>query len=268
MSKPVIRLYHAMARTGGTVIARCLGSMDGVVLLSEIHPRGLKIFNPVVQAGEWFDLFTAEDKARLRDDGTVDYVDVMALIHARCEERDKMLVIRDWTHLDFIGLPFVSPPPYQPTNSKILENRFRVINAASVRHPIDQWLSFRKFPVLRGKVDSGFENYLSLETFLKGCRHFAEVGLQSGFIQYEDFTSNPDAVLEDLCGVLDIPFDYTYRNRWQNYGKITGDVESLGSTDDIVSRARPAVEPELINRFAANSDYQRTIEILGYSHPN
>ena len=39
-----------MARSGGTIICRCLASMERIVLLSEIHPLGARMFNPLDQA--------------------------------------------------------------------------------------------------------------------------------------------------------------------------------------------------------------------------
>ncbi len=45
---PVVRLVHHLARSGGTLISRCLGCMSGVLLLSEIHPLGTRHFNPLI----------------------------------------------------------------------------------------------------------------------------------------------------------------------------------------------------------------------------
>ncbi len=49
-AKPAIRVLHQLARTGGTIISKCLGAMAGVVLLSEINPRGVETYNPLAQA--------------------------------------------------------------------------------------------------------------------------------------------------------------------------------------------------------------------------
>ena len=42
-TKPGIRILHHMARSGGTIISRCLGCMKDVILLSEIHPLGSRL---------------------------------------------------------------------------------------------------------------------------------------------------------------------------------------------------------------------------------
>lgn len=43
MSRALLRIVSNLPRPGSTLISRCLGCMEGVVLLSEIHPRGAAI---------------------------------------------------------------------------------------------------------------------------------------------------------------------------------------------------------------------------------
>ena len=100
MAKPVLRLIHNLARSGGTLIGRCVGAMAGVALLSEIHPRGNKHFNPVRQAHEWYGLLTRDDIDWFDSDEPKSYPDAIRRIVTRAEERGDALVIRDWAHLD------------------------------------------------------------------------------------------------------------------------------------------------------------------------
>jgi protein O-GlcNAc transferase len=256
--RPVIRVIHHLARSGGTVISKCLATMDRVVLLSEIHPAAVRTFDPLRQAHEWYDLLTPGDLARIRKGG-VDFRSAMALIARRCVERGKILVVRDWTHIDFTGTPFVSAPSYRLRLVEALTEGFSVLNTASVRHPVDQWLSLRRLAVVHGK--------LSLEDFLRGYRRFAERCSGIGFARYEDFTCDPDAQLRILCQRLRIPFDPGYRQRWASYTNITGARGGNRVETEIVSLPRRAVEPGLLEAFEANEDYRRTIELLGYGHP-
>lgn len=39
------------------------------MLLSEIHPLGTALFNPVTQASRWYDLFSEEDRKALLEKG-------------------------------------------------------------------------------------------------------------------------------------------------------------------------------------------------------
>ncbi len=259
MNKPAIRLYLTMARTGGTVISRCLGSMDGIILLSEIHPMGLKFFDPATQADVWFGLLTDDDKRRIIRMTYGDYPELIALIRQRCGERARTLVIRDWTHLDFTGVPFVSGPSYRLTHAESMGHYFTVISAASVRHPIDQWLGLRRLTAIRGVID--------LAAYLKGYRRFAEFCVRLGFIRYEDFVRDPDTQLKALCANLDIPFDPGYTDRWTTYAKVTGDLAALNRSKEIRRSPRRPMEAGLLDRFAANADYRRAIDLLGYGHP-
>jgi hypothetical protein len=44
MGKQKLRMIHNMARSGSTLVCKCLGCMEGVVLLSELHPLATKFF--------------------------------------------------------------------------------------------------------------------------------------------------------------------------------------------------------------------------------
>jgi hypothetical protein len=117
--------------------------MKRVILLSEIHPLGTDRFNPIQQASRWHSLLTPEDLT-LR----LSFIDAIALIDRRCEERDAVLLIRDWSHLDFTAVPFLQQPSYRLTTAEMLSDRFEIIHTATVRHPIDQWLSLRDLALI------------------------------------------------------------------------------------------------------------------------
>lgn len=256
---PEIRILHQMARSGGTIICKCLGSMRDIILLSEIHPLGTKLFNPLKQAQEWFNLLTPEDIETLKTKRSLDFRDAILLIYMRCLEQHKTLIIRDWSHLDFTAVPFLSKPSYRPTIVDVLKERFSIRNTATVRHPIDQWLSLRKLLLLKG--------HITLSDFLHGYLHFAEHCLKIGFIRYEDFVRSPEAELGVLCDYLNIPYDSGFKNRWASYTKITGEIRSWRAGNKIASVSRQTMEPGLSDAFVKNEDYIRILELLGYEHP-
>ena len=88
MNKPPIRILSNLARAGGTLVSRCLGSMKNTVLLSEIHPLGTRIFNPLDQAQSWYGMFRPEE---IR--GTHDFVTAIILVEDRCRQSGRNLVI-------------------------------------------------------------------------------------------------------------------------------------------------------------------------------
>jgi hypothetical protein len=259
---PTVRILHSMARSGATVVCKCLATMANVVLLSENHPDASRIhmqFNPIVQANSWYGLLTPEDMRSLpQGSQRMPFADEVALVERRCRERGLSLILRDWTHLDFQGVPY-TVPGYRLKTAEALAGRFQVLATSAVRHPIDQWLSQENAPAMRGKV--------TLEAFLDGYRRFAEVAAPIGFIRFEDFTRDPDGQLVTLCQRLNVTFDPGYGKRWRDYRKITGDVESTRKQADIEPASRRPVPEGLLARFEENQAYQASLRLLGYSHP-
>jgi hypothetical protein len=259
-AQPSLRLIHHMARSGGTVISKCLGCMSGIVLLSEIHPLGTQHFNPVIQAQRWFGLLSGQDLSDLRArGGRIRFVDAIGLIHQRSTEHGQQLVIRDWSHLDFTGVPFVAKPSFRLLTAEALASRFELRQVCTVRHPLDQWLSVSRLVVVQGR--------LPLDTFLAGYRRFAEHAARVGFMRYEDFIAKPAPFMKSLCARMHLRFDRHFAGRWYDYTTITGEVSGGRGGAEIQPVPRRPVEPKLLDALAANDDYRVSLDLLGYQHP-
>jgi hypothetical protein len=256
-SRPVLRMLHHLARTGGTTISKCLAVMPGVALLSEIHPLGVEKISALHQAMGWYGLVTQNEIDQMGSDP--DFARSIRLIAARASARGLRLVIRDWNHLDFAGAPLVETPSFRLTAAEILESHFRLRQIASVRHPIDQWQSLRRIPVMRGKID--------LDRFLVGYRRFAEIAAPMGFVRFEDFCAEPDRALQRLCDALDLPYDTGWRSRWADYDRITGDETAKRGAGELRQPRRRPLEPGLADAFLKHPDYAPALTLLGYGHP-
>ncbi|MHC4487747.1 MAG: O-linked N-acetylglucosamine transferase family protein [Planctomycetota bacterium] len=259
LEKPPVRIFHNLAQTGGTVVCKCLGCMNNIVLLSEIHPLGTAYLNPVIQAHNWHNLLTTEETRTLNARENIDFVDIIGLIETRCTETGRSLVIRDWGHLDFMAVPFLEQPSYRMLLAEVFAPAFDVIQIALVRHPVDQWLSLNKLALIQGK--------LTLEMFLRGYLRFAEHSVRIGFVRYEDFTAQPLWQMKIICEKLRLEFDEDFLQKWHDYDRITGDTErqSLGSKPgQIQLPRRPSVSPELLQRFRQNDDYRQALKLLNY----
>ncbi len=255
--KPRLRILHNLARSGGTVIGRCLACMEGVALLSEIHPRGTHIFNPLGQAREWFGLPEPRDILKLGEAGPIPFDEAIALIDRRLRERGLRLVLRDWSQLDFMGAPVVADPPGHSLLATALGPRFELLRFATVRHPFDQWLSCRKLPSIAE---------LPAERFMRGCRRFAELARETGFLRYEDFCADPAAAMRRICDALDLPFDPTFHDKQAGWTRITGDSPDYGRGDGVVRRLeRRPFDPAELARIQRIPDYHATLELLGYA---
>jgi len=233
--------------------------MEKTVLLSEVHPANRTVTNPMSQASEWFGLITKKDIARfkVRPPSMLQFV---SLCETRASGRGDRLVIRDWSHLDYIGVPY-GEPAYGFALGEAIADVYELRVATMVRHPIDQYLSLLGLPVVAQKLD--FEQYL------KGCRRFAEYAKDHGYIRYEDFTADPDTALRSICAMLNLEFDIGYRDRWFAYSTITGDtVSGLGRGSmkkEIVPMPRKPVDDALLERFRGNVDYQHACDVLEYT---
>jgi len=266
--KPKIRILRHLARTGGTLITKCLGSMDGVVVLSEVHPGNLAVSNPMYQAVEWFGLIDAKQMSRWKRMGVgggPSMLQFVAMCEAKASARGKALVLRDWSHLDYYGLPYVKAQMGTGLRSS-LGNGYEVVEACTVRHPVDQFVSLSKVPVF----EQG--GALDWDLFLDGNLAFAEyaVGCRDGcgFVRYEDLTRDPDGELLKLCGMLGIDFDPGYAERWSRYEYVTGDTERSGSEGTRVNEIRPlerkGVDEGLLERFRGDGRYVEVCGLLGY----
>lgn len=253
-TRPRMRLLHHLARSGGTVISRCLGAMNRVVLLSEIHPLGVRLFDPLHQARAWHDLLTDEDLEGLRRRPPA-FAEAIGLIARRCAERGLLLILRDWTHLDYTGIPYAQAV-YRPRLAEALQTDFELVRTATVRHPLDQWLSLSGKPAFRGRLDPA--------RYLEGVARFVDEAAAIGYTRYEDFTVDPDAALQRICAALDVPFDAGYRERWADYSRVTGDVLPGRAGREIRPLPRPRMEPAAQRQFQALPAYARIVERLGY----
>jgi hypothetical protein len=261
VSKPRLRLLHHLARTGGTLISRCIGSMRGVVLLSEVHPFGMRQNNPLAQAQCWYALFDAAECRELEVAGAMSFAEAIARIERAAARRGATLVIRDWPHLDFTGVPWELEPPMRLRTAEALAERFDLVQTATVRHPLDSWLSLSAQGIMRGCLD--------LDRYMLGVRRFAELASAIGFVRYEAVCASPATAIAEICARLDLAFDPSFIDRYANWTRVTGDMGPVADTRGggaVRDIPRRPVAPALLERLADQPDYRAALRILGYEH--
>ncbi len=256
--------------------------MNGVCLLSEIHPRGLSQYNPLRQANEWYGLVSADEVRELQNGH--DLVVAMALVEQRAASEGLKVVVRDWSHLDWIGIPFAEPtmsfaweelgldrardevdahPRLRPRpipQAGESEGRFCLASGrfATVRHPVDQYLSTKRLRVLSSDWDDA--------AMWRGMRAFAEAIQRLDWYRYEDFLVSPETVLRQICEVNALAYDEGWKGRWAGYTNVTGEVLDLRRTV-IAPTRREKIDPQFWQRVQGNQDFEATLELLGYSMP-
>jgi hypothetical protein len=232
--------------------------MRGVALLSEFHPAAMGMLtNPLRQAWEWHGLLSEAEAADLIA-RKAPCPEVVTLLRDRAAARGRVLVLREWTHLDYIGVPYARPGG-RSALLRQFEARVPTRVGVTVRHPLDHWLSLRELAVMQGR--------LTLEQHLAGTRRFTEEIAPGPFLRYEDFCADPEPHLRTLCAQLGAPFDPAWSGAWQGYRSVTGD-SGTGSRGDraevIRPLARKPIDPTLLAAARASSDYQRICALLGY----
>ncbi len=247
-------LIHHLARTGGTLISRCLGSMDRVCLLSEIHPAGTRHFNPLRQACDWHGLVDQSEVRDLPPDDSKAFADAIHLIASRAQQNESSLVIRDWSHLDWIGFPFVSPA--MSSSWEAIGDLGPTI--ATVRHPVDQYRSSRKLALLRDAWDD--------PAMWRGMRAFAQSIQGTPWFRYEDFLAAPDRTLRMICEALSVTYDRKWKHRWADYDKVTGDGIDRNRRA-IRPTERSPIEPGFWQDLRSNEDLLETLDLLKYPTP-
>lgn len=250
LRRRTLRLIHHLSSSGGTVISKCLAAMPDTVLLSEVHPlvASRTVFFPIDPFGQmmWNYPQLAPDEGRLYEL----FRQRLDPVYRQCALHRKTLVLRDHAHSDYL-----SPRTTAGHLVKALAPRYELLRAATIRDPIDAWLSMLASQFTAEL--SGFQDY---------CRRvlrFLDDHAQVGIWRYEDFVADPPKVVAAICGHLALPYDPTFLER---YGQIvlTGDSGRKPATIRPLSR-REAPEgfletaialPEY-RTIAERFDYQR-----------
>ncbi len=257
--KPTLRIVHHLHRTGGTLISKCLASLPSISLLSEINPGAPEEFfvlDPVFQANFWLRLLGEQEARRLKG---APFREKITAVHAAASARGDSLVIRNWAYLDFFALPFADQPTNQLTLARDLEQDFELRQVTTVRHPLDQWLSWCAY---RGSAKA---SDFTFAQFAAACLQFQTQSSALPVIRYEDFTADPHETMRQLCGILVLEFDPEFIKKWPYYHQITGDDNDRASGDwKIESRPRRPVSQQLLDEISGNHDYQTLLQHYGY----
>jgi len=244
--------------------------MKGVVLLSEIHPQGPALahqtfvkefarhFIARFQASVWHQLLETPAEFNSFSLTPEQFLEDMKAISTAVAGAGQSLVLRDWSHLDFIGYPFQAPS-YSDRLCSLMSHHFELKHVCLIRHPIDQWLSMSKMYVFKD---------IQLEPFLYGYLSFLQANHSHEFIKYEDFTVDPEAALQHLSHTLELAYDPDWCTNWSGYNRVTGDVGARNrDIECICKKTYEHVEDALLNALECSARYQEILALTHYQHP-
>ncbi|QQS61471.1 MAG: hypothetical protein IPN70_00855 [Candidatus Moraniibacteriota bacterium] len=214
-SKPIV-VMMAYARSGGTLLNRCIASIPNTFVLSEVSIEALcpsSCSTIKEQSKEWYGL-------ELKSEG---FIENITEIYEYCISKNLTLVVRDWTFGSFVPSRYNN---FKPSKSlatlDALFKFFPVIPIAFVRNAIDVWLSLNASP--RTFYDKNLDFLYELTTSL--------VGKEVMIFKYENFCNNPIQEMKKICGHIGINYSDLFLN-YADFKNVTGDIDLPGHSRGI-----------------------------------
>jgi len=248
--KPKIRIIRHLACSGGTLLSKCIAAMPNVYLLSELHPTttlhqggGKAKFLPL-------DVSTQARYAKVPDvQSLTDQIFTSNIIraHNHVQERGGELVIRAHSHSDYC----VGSAAYGGCAvSKLLDPHFEVLSIASLRDPIDAYLSLQKKDWLHFQPNS-FEEYC------RRVKRFIED--QDLIFSYESFVREPEQQMKAITSSLELPYHGSFVDTFGVFN-VSGD--SGRSGDVIAERTRQEIPVHLKHEIGESQTYPDLVKIM------
>jgi hypothetical protein len=220
------------ARSGGTVLNRCLGSLPDVVMMSEVNPLGGGLgaggnknsFTTVAeQAKHWYQI---ELKSKNFTENILELEEI-------CEKNGKQLVLRDWSFVNFA--------PYK-------HNDFNPPNRLITLETLESKCNLIPFAFIRDAIDAGLSRDVALRQFsipyLRYVKSIIEKNIR--IFKYEDFCHNPEKAIRDICAYTGLKYSESYTEFFL-FDTVNGDIQHA-------SRGNKCRKIELIPRKRISKD--------------
>lgn len=253
-TKPTIRVIHHLACSGGTLVSKCLAALPNVFLLSELHPASTLHMGGEKPKFSPTDVITLSRYANVPEADSLAwkiFVDNIKTTNKHIASFGGHLVIREHTHSDFcVGESFTK-------HSSVVENlsnEFNVLRVATLRNPIDSYLS-----LLNNNWEhfepKGFNEYCKrVDAFVSGYK------LEQVF-RYEDFVENPSENVHKITQALNLPFSDGFIDIF-DICKVTGDSGRGGSS--IAKRERREISNPLLQEIKASKYFEKIAKKFNY----
>jgi hypothetical protein len=239
----VLTLHHLPA-SGGTIFSKAVASIENAVVLSEIHPYELnERKSPIFQF--WRGYKPEVDEAFESEASSIFIAKLEFIL--RQLSSSQMLIIRDHVHADFrLSGRYVS------TLKKIVNCYFCSHSIATIRDPIEVWLSMQKRNWTKLSPDDFCASYLEF------CNQFD----REDIYRYEDFVSDPEKVLLSVCRKIGLKFEATFKNGVRDFDHFTGESGRRGKM--IAERKNKWVPASVLSQFIISKNYQQFCGQYGY----
>lgn len=242
------------ARSGGTILNKCLGSMDNVIMISEINPLGggwgkereHSYTTVQEQAYHWYGIELSQTS----------FEGAIQELYEYCVQKEKKLILRDWTFVNFSMHEYNNmKPPGKFLSLDVLNDiGLNPIPFALVRNAIDVWIS-------RGKPD--------VETFFKEYSRYVDkiIDHHIPWIRYEDFCIDPKGSIQKICQIIGIEYTDAWKN-FANFVYVNGDVQLKNSRSNVDKEIkllkRMSISKEEVDKLYRSEIWQKVNEKLHY----
>jgi len=249
-----IPLIYSWARSGTTLLNKCLAAM-GHLVLSETHVMiNSGVHAPRWQAGNWWDIRIPSGTA---------WKKCILMINGEAKKQSRSLIVRDWTVNSFYAHKLNNYVPIKRLQAHgILGDKCRPV--AFVRDAIDCALSFAKF--------HAWSSVKHLNTFAAAYLNYAKCINAARFpiFRYEELCRDPERFFVDFCAATHIRFF----SQWEDFGRVSqvlGDTYPVGAkgsravgTSKIRGLPRRKAVDVLQRSIVSNQQLQRANGLLGY----
>lgn len=212
-------------------------------LLSEIHPFGgvdasaLTTFQPMVPFQQLIARYGVQDSDLLRHF----FLAQLELAEELCRRRAQHLVLRDHSHTDFMQ----GHEPGEPAMLACLEGR-ETLSLVTIRDPLDAFLS-----TYRNGWTAAIAN--NFERYCQRSLKFMDAYEGIPWVRYEDFCTDPQAVMQIICEQLQLAYNPGFMQVFQQF-TLSGDSGRRSAT--IALPERREVPLELQAGIAAAPSYE------------
>ncbi|MEP6939491.1 MAG: hypothetical protein ABI846_06975 [Rudaea sp.] len=240
----------SFGRSGGTLVNQMLGVHPDCLVLSEVNPAAS--FKPIVeQALEWLRLIDAEHAEAF---GLLPYDQQIRKLAHLAAARDKTLVLRDWTTVNFVAGTSVYARPSRRLEQCIYLKLAGLspVPLAVVRRSEAVYVSWRENFAQFAELDAAY--------FIEAYLDYAAAVREYPIVRLEQLRADPQAELRrifEAFGLSAAPLDFVLAN-FHRFTNCTGN-NTLGDGAKSVSarevlppppRASAGLSEDVVTRFA------------------
>lgn len=259
-NKPSV--LYAFARSGGTLVNRCLGCIPGNLILSEINPHA-SVISIEQQALDWLKLLAEYEIPAF---SRKPYVEKIFYLQNLAQAKGCNLIIRDWCSVNFLSNPIESDilVPSFVLEQKTYLQHYEFHGSAVVvsRRAADVYESItRSFQHLQN---------LNIEDFGESYLKYAAAVSNYPIIHYERICTNPKETISKICNLLGINYDESFIFNFSRFENCTGDTNrpqpSRGIQLESIRPLRSYTDSPNYIAASKNENCQKADELLGYAN--